>query len=245
LDLSAATRPGTYAAERERLASPPTTAVGGPPTAELLHPIGPEVPDDRHVQQVIDLCIRIGEVLLSSGEGSGETTETMLRVANAFGLSAVDVDITFTAVTICCHRSTATRHCSRCCSPHSPGGAGRGTYVLLTAYGAGPVAAAGVAATVVGLAAGLLRRAGRVPWEKVPPLVVTLAGNSPLLPGLTAYRGFYELSVEGLTDGLVTLTLALAIGLALAAGVTLGQYLTRPQATPLSPADPAPAGTRN
>jgi uncharacterized membrane protein YjjB (DUF3815 family) len=125
------------------------------------------------------------------------------------------------------------------------GGAGRGTYVLLTAYGAGPVAAAGVAATVVGLAAGLLRRAGRVPWGKVPPLVVALAGISPLLPGLTAYRGFYELSVEGLTDGLVTITLALAIGLALAAGVTLGQYLTRPQETPLSPADPAPAGTRN
>jgi hypothetical protein len=49
------------------------------------------------------------------------------------------------------------------------GGAGRGTYVLLTAYEAGPVAAAGVAATVVGLAAGLLRRAGRVPWGKVPP----------------------------------------------------------------------------
>jgi uncharacterized membrane protein YjjB (DUF3815 family) len=65
-------------------------------------------------------------------------------------------------------------------------------------------------------------------------VVVTLAGISPLLPGLTAYRGFYELSVEGLTDGLVTVTLALAIGLALAAGVTLGQYLTRPQATPLS-----------
>jgi uncharacterized membrane protein YjjP (DUF1212 family) len=65
------------------------------------------VPDDRHVQQVLDLCIRIGEVLLSSGEGSGETTETMLRVADAFGLSAVDVDITFTAITICCHRGMA------------------------------------------------------------------------------------------------------------------------------------------
>jgi uncharacterized membrane protein YjjB (DUF3815 family) len=77
-----------------------------------------------------------------------------------------------------------------------------------------------------------------VPWGKVPPLVLTLAGISPPLPGLTAYRGFYELSVEGLTDGLVTVTLALAIGLALAAGVTLGQFLTRPQATPLSPSDP-------
>ena len=125
------------------------------------------------------------------------------------------------------------------------GGAGRGTYVLLTAYGAGPAAAAGVAATVVGLAAGLLRRAGRVPWGEVSSVGGGAGRDQPPLPGLTAYRGFYELSVEGLTDGLVTITLALAIGLALAAGVTLGQYLTRPQATPLSPADPAPPGTRN
>ena len=90
----------------------------GPQTVQLLHPIGPEVPDDRHVQQVIDLCIRIGEVLLSSGEGSGETTETMLRVADAFGLSAVDVDVTFTAITICCHRGMAgwRRRRSRRCA---------------------------------------------------------------------------------------------------------------------------------
>ncbi len=79
----------------------------GPTTAPLMHPVGPEVPDDRHVQQVIDLCMRIGEVLLSSGEGSGDTTEAMLRVADAFGLPTVDVDITFTAVTVCCHRGMA------------------------------------------------------------------------------------------------------------------------------------------
>ena len=70
----------------------------------------------------------------------------------------------------------------------------------------------------------------------MPPLVVALAGISPLLPGLTAYRGFYQLSVEGL----VTVTLALAIGLALASGVTLGQFLTRPEAAVLAHADPAP-----
>ena len=52
-----------------------------------------------------------------------------------------------------------------------------------------------------------MRRIGRVPWGKVPPLVVALAGISPLLPGLTAYRGFYQLSVEGVADGLVTVTL--------------------------------------
>jgi hypothetical protein len=63
-----------------------TLLTPGPTTAPLLHPVGPEVPDDRHLQQVIDLCMRIGEVLLSSGEGSGDTTEAMLRVAGAFGL---------------------------------------------------------------------------------------------------------------------------------------------------------------
>jgi uncharacterized membrane protein YjjP (DUF1212 family) len=445
----------------------------GPTTVPLLHPIGPVVPDDRHVQQVLDLCMRIGEILLSSGEGAGETTDTMLRVAEAFGLSAVDVDITFTAITICCHRgmeatpitsmrlvthrgldltllatvyrvverlergrgfqptARAVDDAVRATHPYprwvatagsaglagslamllgSPpvavlvafvvtalidttgrllarhrlpsffrqvvggflataataaffaggllpgstdpalvvaagitvllsgfslvgsvqdaiggyhvtaagraaeigvlsaglltgvvlglkvaqsagvtmdvaaelppsgvriavvllgaalasgfyalggyatplalvfaalaGAAGRGVYLLITSFGAGPVAATGAAAIVVGAAAGLLRRIGRVPWGKVPPLVVALAGISPLLPGLTAYRGFYQLSVEGVADGLVTVTLALAIGGALAAGVTLGQFLTRPNATPLSPSDPAPRGER-
>ena len=41
---------------------------GGPPTVDLMRPVGPEVPSDAHVQQVLDLCMRVGEVLLSSGE---------------------------------------------------------------------------------------------------------------------------------------------------------------------------------
>jgi hypothetical protein len=57
-------------------------------------------------------------------------------------------------------------------------------------------------------------------------------------------RGFYQLSVEGVADGLVTVSLALAIGGALAAGVTLGQFVTRPIATPLGPAEPAPRHDR-
>ena len=72
-----------------------------------MQPVGPQVPDEQHVQQVLDLCMRMGEVLLASGEGSGETTDTMLRVANAFGVATVDVDIAFTAGTICCHRGMA------------------------------------------------------------------------------------------------------------------------------------------
>ncbi len=72
--------------------------------------------------------------------------------------------------------------------------------------------------------------------------MIVLAGIIPLLPGLTAYRGFYQLAVEGVADGLVTVTLALAIGLALAAGVSFGEFLTSPHrraGTALSEDEPA------
>ena len=62
--------------------------------------------------------------------------------------------------------------------------------------------------------------------------MIILSGIIPLLPGLTAYRGFYQLAsapAQDVVDGLVTITLALAIGLALAAGVTLGQFIARPR----------------
>lgn len=77
---------------------------GGPPTAELLRPVGPNVPSDARVLQVLDLCLLVGEVLLSSGEPVGETSATMLRLAAECGLPTVDVDITFNSITMCCHR---------------------------------------------------------------------------------------------------------------------------------------------
>jgi hypothetical protein len=76
---------------------------GGPPIADLLRPVGPEVPSDARVLQVLDLCMRIGEVLLSGREPVGETSATMLRLAAACGLPTVDVDITFSSITMCCH----------------------------------------------------------------------------------------------------------------------------------------------
>lgn len=439
----------------------------GPQTVQLMQPIGPQVPDDARVQEALDLCMRIGEVLMSSGESVDESTSVMLRIASAAGLSAVDVDITFTSITMCCHRGmaaapvtsmrlvqyrsldltrllavgrvidrletgrvdvrgAATELSDAVTSPHPyprwvatigwgglaasiavllgggwitglaafavtatldrvgrmlnrrglpmffqqvvggalatgttvtlfglgifppgtrpslviaatitvllsglslvgtgqdaitgyyvtsagrameiallsagllvgvvlglriglefapplevagelPTGAGRfglsmlagataaasyalagyaparsllaagltgaaawATYgVLVQVFGLGPVPATGGAAIVIGLAAGLFRRGGGV-----PPLVITLAGITPLLPGFSAYRGFYQLAIEGVADGLVTITLALAIGLALAAGVSFGDYLTRPtrHITPSAP-DPAP-----
>jgi uncharacterized membrane protein YjjP (DUF1212 family) len=436
----------------------------GPPSLRLMAPIGPQVPGDGRVQQVLDLCLRVGEVLLSSGESADETTQTMLRLAAASGLATVDVDITFTSITICCHRGMAAapvtsmrlvryrsldltrlgevgriirrvEHgqldvegasaalAAAVTAPHPyprwvatagwaglagaialmlgaapitaaaaflitglidrvgrlltrwglpaffqqvvggmlatgstlalfatgafppgtnpalvvaasitvllsglsvvgtvqdaissyfvtsagraaeilllsaglltgvvlglkvgfgfglvlevaaelpvdvgrfslavlaaaiasaayalagyapmrslvaaalAGAAGWGTYGALTQlFDVGPVVSTGVAAAVVGGAAGLFRRGGGV-----PPLVVTLAGITPLLPGYAAYRGFYQLAVEGVADGLVTVTLALGVGLALAAGVALGDFLTRPRPQPAQDAQP-------
>ena len=428
---------------------------GGPPTAELLRPVEPDVPSDAKVQQVLDLCMQVGEVLLSSGEPAGDTSATMMRLAAACGLPTVDVDITFTSITMCCHRgrvavpitsmrlvryrttdltrlaavthiveqvekygmgltaagaaltaAAAARHpyprwvatagwagqaaavallfggppaialtafvvtalidrlgrrlarwgiapfflqligalvatvatlgllavgalpagtepslviaagitvllsglsvvgtvqdamsgyyvtaagrsaeivllsaglltgvilglklglaaglspnpaeplsadlaqfgisafaatmaaamfALACYSPVRAlltaglvGGVGWVAYGALTLYAHfGPVVATGVAATLVGAATGLSRRGTGAHSH-----VIILSGIIPLLPGLTAYRGFYQLAAGNVVDGLATVTLALGIGLALAAGVSLGDFIARPR----------------
>lgn len=64
---------------------------------------------------------------------------------------------------------------------------------------------------------------------RTPAMVLSIAGITPLLPGLAIYRGMFSL-VEGdhMLAGSAELIGALVIGLALAAGVTLGAYLASP-----------------
>jgi uncharacterized membrane protein YjjP (DUF1212 family) len=80
---------------------------GGPPTADLLRPVGPDMLSDADVLQVLDLCMLVGEVLLSSGEPVGEASGLMTKLAAAGGLATVDIDITFTSITVCAHRGGA------------------------------------------------------------------------------------------------------------------------------------------
>ena len=80
---------------------------GGPPTVELLRPIGPDIPSDEWVFQVLDFCLQVGEVLLSSGEAAADTSATMTRLAHACGLTTVEIDITFTSISMCCRRGRA------------------------------------------------------------------------------------------------------------------------------------------
>ena len=60
-----------------------------------------------------------------------------------------------------------------------------------------------------------------------PPLVVAVAGITPLLPGLALYRGLYAMLRNQMATGMTALFSAFGIGCALAAGVTLGEWLAR------------------
>ena len=59
----------------------------------------------REVHLTMDLCLRIGEVLLSSGAGAADVTATMRSVADHLGLRQAEIDVTFTALSMSHQRS--------------------------------------------------------------------------------------------------------------------------------------------
>ncbi|QNG17543.1 threonine/serine exporter family protein [Rhodococcus triatomae] len=95
-------------------------------------------------------------------------------------------------------------------------------FALAAQTNIGPVVGSALAATVVGFAGGLMARRAFT-----PPLIVAVAGITPLLPGLSIYRGLYGLLDDEVVVGLSSLLAAFGIGCALAAGVTLGEWLAR------------------
>ncbi len=115
------------------------------------------------------------------------------------------------------------------------GGAVYGALMLTDFEG---VSSSAIAATLVGFCGGVLARR-----LKVTPLVVAVSGITPLLPGLSTYRGLYQLGVEQ-GGNISTLMTAVAIGLALAAGVVLGEYLAQPVRTGLGRLERKFAGPR-
>ena len=56
--------------------------------------------ETREIYKTLDLCLRVGEVLLSSGAGAADVTATMLSLAHGLGLRNADVDVTFTALSM-------------------------------------------------------------------------------------------------------------------------------------------------
>jgi uncharacterized membrane protein YjjP (DUF1212 family) len=98
------------------------------------------------------------------------------------------------------------------------------TFWAADGLGAGTALASGVAAVVLGFCGEVLTERLRVPTQ-----IIAVCGIVPLLPGLAIYRGLFAIVVDAdIEGGLTALVGAAAIGLALAAGVTLGEYLGRP-----------------
>ena len=95
-------------------------------------------------------------------------------------------------------------------------------YQIVATSGFGIVVGSALAACVIGLTGGILARIATV-----PPLVVTIAGIVPFLPGLSVYRGLSALTSDQAGIGLGLMFQALAIAVALAAGVVFGEWLTR------------------
>ncbi|GAA5109115.1 threonine/serine exporter family protein [Alloalcanivorax gelatiniphagus] len=59
----------------------------------------------REVHLTMDLCLRIGEMLLSSGAGAADVTATMRSVADHLGLRSADIDVTFVSLSMSYQRS--------------------------------------------------------------------------------------------------------------------------------------------
>lgn len=121
----------------------------------------------------------------------------------------------------------------------SGGGVAATVFALMTLANAHTILASAVATTVVGFLGGIIARRLRI-----PALVIAVSGVAPLLPGLATYRGLYQLSVQGNIVGISTLILAAATGLALGAGVVLGEYLSQPVRTGLGRLERRMSGPR-
>lgn len=98
------------------------------------------------------------------------------------------------------------------------------TVMTVEELGLGPTGSSFVAAFVVGLlAGGVAERLG------APALATSVCGITPLLPGLLIYQAMFNIvDADDLVPGVTMLLGALGIGLALAAGVTLGEFTATP-----------------
>lgn len=106
------------------------------------------------------------------------------------------------------------------------GGVAWVVFFVVREVGVGPAVASAIAALLIGFLAETLG-----PRMHVPPIVISVSGIVPLLPGMAIYRALFQLVNEpssALGPGAVDMLGAAMIGLALAAGVTLGEFLGAP-----------------
>jgi uncharacterized membrane protein YjjP (DUF1212 family) len=86
-----------------RLAGGAIRGMDAPTQVISVVPADDQLPQ-RHARLVIDLCLRAGEAMLATGASAADVVATVLRVSEAYGITAMHVDITFTSITVSVHR---------------------------------------------------------------------------------------------------------------------------------------------
>lgn len=76
----------------------------GPPTVPIAVPGTEDSVSQHHARSVLDLGLRIGEASLSTGASAAEVVATVLRVASAYHVKSISVDITYTSISVSMQR---------------------------------------------------------------------------------------------------------------------------------------------
>ena len=137
-------------------------------------------------------------------------------------LTQLPVQMTAGALTAACFALACYAEGRATMVAFASGAVGTAAFVLAGHFGVGAVLGAATAATIIGLAGGLLARRALT-----PPVVVGIAGITPLLPGLAIYRGLYQILYDDTATGFGSLVSAMGIAAGLAAGVVLGEWGAR------------------
>ncbi len=84
-------------------------AIGGstPPTTPIGLRAQRSPMDDLTAHAALGLSLRIGESMLALGASAADVTATVLRVADAYGLTSCQVDVTFTSLVVSYDRENA------------------------------------------------------------------------------------------------------------------------------------------
>lgn len=175
---------------------------------------------------------RILEVMMSTvgvivGVSGGLTVGGLLGVdialdPNAAGLARFPLMVTGAAISAAAFAFAAYAPARVLLPIAVIAGAAAAIYLLLGERDVGRAWPAAAAAIFIGLVS--YTASERI---RVPPLVIVVAGIVPLLPGLSIYRGLSLLADDDYT-GILAMITAIAIAIALAAGVILGEYVAQP-----------------
>ena len=65
-----------------------------------MTPMAGDRMEARELNLTLDFCLRVGEVLLSSGAGAADVTATLQALAWQYGVRNPDVDVTFTSLSM-------------------------------------------------------------------------------------------------------------------------------------------------